>query len=227
MTEALEEAYRLHHSTRERAGFAILEKERGNLFSRLIGTGKKVLDLGCRDGTLTRYFTEGNDVTGADIDSEALENTRRDLGIHTIRFDLNAGRWPIEAASFDIVVAAEVLEHLYFPERVLERVVRLLRPGGMLAGSVPNAFSLKCRLRYITGSKRGTPLQDQMHINQFEWHEFERLLYGHFSRVRLYPLGNSRWGLRDAIPALFSFGIGFCAHLEDNNHSYGQKETIT
>jgi len=214
MTTTLEEAYRRHHSSHEREGFAILEEERGALFCRLIGTGKKVLDIGCRDGTLTRHFIAGNDVTGADIDAHALERAAGMLGIRTMQFDLNGPNWPFEPASFDVVVAAEVLEHLFNPEQVLEHISRILKPGGMLVGSVPNAFSLKCRLRYLVGSKRGTPLADPMHINQFSWQEMKGLLDDEFVRVSLMPLGRKTGGLRDIAPSLFAFGIAFRAFTQ-------------
>lgn len=209
MTNSTESVYRTHHAGRRREGFSILEEERGNLFRRLIGTGKKVLDLGCRDGTLTRHFTEGNDVIGADVDTHALAEASK-LGIRTVQFDFNASGWPLEPASYDVVVAAEVVEHLFFPELALERIKQLLKPGGMLVGSVPNAFSLKCRLRYLFANKRGTPLADPMHINQFGWHEFDHLLQAQFNEVSLYPLG--RWErLMRISPGLFAFGIGFSA----------------
>jgi len=188
----------------------LLEGERGELFRRLIGTGNKVLDLGCRDGALTRHFVEGNDVTGVDVDTEALAAASA-LGIKTVSFDFNTPDWPVESGTFDAVVAAEVIEHLYFPDQVLERIFRVLRSGGLLVGSVPNAFTLKCRLKYLHASKRGTPLADPMHINQFGWDEFRKLLNRHFIDVRLHPLGKRWAGLRNVFPAMLSYGIGFSA----------------
>lgn len=213
MTDSLEAAYRHHHSTNEREGFSILEDERGALFKELIGTGRKVLDLGCRDGTLTRHFALGNNVTGADVDSHALAKAESSLGIRTVQMDLNAPVWSLEPAAFDVVVAAEVVEHLFFPGRTLKNIKRLLRPGGLFVGSVPNAFSLKCRLRYLRADKRGTPMADPMHINQFGWNEFRQLLSSEFTEVRLHPLGRLLYGMRDAQPALFAFGIGFSARI--------------
>src|SRR3989338_2279364 len=115
MTQSLEQNYQKHHSDRRRGGFAILEKERGVLFKKLVGTGKKVLDLGCRDGVITKYFVEGNDVTGADIDSSSLKNVQKNFGIEILHFDVQSDDWPIQSESFDVVVAGELLEHLYFP----------------------------------------------------------------------------------------------------------------
>jgi 2-polyprenyl-3-methyl-5-hydroxy-6-metoxy-1,4-benzoquinol methylase len=55
-----------------RYGFIYRVGERGPQFAAWIGTGKRVLDLGCRDGSLTRYYVEGNIVVGVDIDQQAL-----------------------------------------------------------------------------------------------------------------------------------------------------------
>ncbi len=134
------------------------------------------------------------------------------MGIRTVRLDLNAENWPLERGGYDVVVAAEVLEHVYYPERVLQRIHEVLRRDGIFVGSVPNAFSMKCRLRYLTGSKRGTPLADPTHINQFEWHEFGRLLGSSFDKVDLYALGRWRRLMR-IYPPWFAFGIAFRAKL--------------
>jgi|SRR3989344_2892384 len=211
MISGIEQAYRKHHQERRREGFAILETERGALFKKLIGTGKKILDLGCRDGVITKYFVEGNDVNGVDIDAGALENAKSALNIKTVHFDLNQADWPLERGIFDAVVATEIVEHLYFPEAFLKRISNLIKPGGFLVGSVPNAFSLKCRIKYVFADKRGTPLQDPMHINQFSWQEFKKLLKNDFVEIKLFPLGKKYGGLTKIFPGLFAHSIAFSA----------------
>src|SRR3989344_7967159 len=157
--DPLDKIYQSHHSSGNRYDRSLFKNERGAFFIRHIGTGKKVLDIGCRDGVLTSTYCAGNTVLGIDIDSAALETAKRNLGIDTMQFNLTDD-WPLPAASFDVVVAGEVLEHLYFPEKVIERVARTLKPNGIFLGSVPNAFSLKNRIRLFFGRKRNTPLND-------------------------------------------------------------------
>lgn len=211
MSNTLENVYREHHHSKRRGRFAILEKERGELFQKLIGQEKKVLDLGCRDGVITKYFIKDNDVTGNDIDSEALAEAGHSLGIKTLHFDIQDGKWPVEPNSFDVVVAGELLEHVYFPEKVIQKVSEILKPGGYFIGSVPHAFALKNRVRYLFNIKKGTPLEDAMHVNHFAWNEFKSLLAGSFKEVTLYPLGRSYGGLKSKIPALFAYAIAFKA----------------
>jgi len=215
MTQSLEQNYQKHHSDRRRGGFAILEKERGVLFKKLVGTGKKVLDLGCRDGVITKYFVEGNDVTGADIDSSSLESINKNLGVKTLHLDIQSDSWPIQPESFDAVVAGELLEHLYFPAEVVARVNKILKPGGLFVGSVPNAYALKNRIKYLFAIKRGTPLEDPMHINQFSWQELEEILKSNFTGVKLYPLGNPHHGFTGKFPAFLAHSIAFYAKKDE------------
>lgn len=78
-------------------------------------------------------------------------------------------------------------------------------------GTDPNAFALKNRIRYLFAVKRGTPLEDPMHINQFSWGELEGILTKNFSRAKLFPLGNKYFGLTEEFPALLAHSIAFCA----------------
>lgn len=207
--QSLEGIYTTHHRDRRGESFILQGDIRGAFLKETIGTGKKVLDIGCRDGALTGYYAQGNEVLGLDIDSDALARAQAKFGIETKHTDLH-GDWGVPANSFDVVVAAEVVEHLYYPDVVLEKIRMALRSGGMLVGSVPNAFSLANRLRFLRGTKKGTPLSDPTHINQFSRPEFESLLKKYFHEVEIIPLG--RFSFFDKFfPGLFSFMILFRA----------------
>jgi 2-polyprenyl-3-methyl-5-hydroxy-6-metoxy-1,4-benzoquinol methylase len=211
----VEQVYRYHHGTRRGEGFNILSKERGSFLREKIGKGKRILDIGCRDGALTAAFAEGNEVLGLDIDTHSLEVARRKLGIETRHMDLNA-EWDLEPGSFDVVVAAEVLEHLYYPGKVVEKISDVLRRGGILVGSVPHAFSLQNRIKYLLGMKRGSPLQDPTHINHFSYKEFRALLSTHFQNIEMRPLTTRRYRwLRFLFPYLFAHTFLFCGVKKD------------
>jgi SAM-dependent methyltransferase len=150
-----------------------------------------VLDVGCRAGALTRLYAAENDVVGLDVDREALAEAAK-LGIETVWADAEE-RLPFADASFDVVVSAELLEHLREPRRVVEEVGRVLRPGGKLVGSVPNAYRLKNRLRFLAGRPAES---NPTHLHMFRPQEVLALLEGFEDRrlefvvgrfVRLHP----------------------------------------
>ncbi|OGG48256.1 hypothetical protein A3G63_02460 [Candidatus Kaiserbacteria bacterium RIFCSPLOWO2_12_FULL_52_8] len=212
MRTSLEHLYGTHH-TAQRGEFFVLHGDvRGSFFKKSIGTGKRILDIGCRDGALTKSFSEGNSVVGVDIDSEALIRARKTVGIETKHIDLN-GEWGIDPASYDVVVAAEVLEHLYYPVLVIGKVSRVLKEGGIFVGSVPNAFSLKNRFRYLVMRKKGTPLEDPTHINHFTIAELRDALRARFALVEIVGYGRLGW-LARAFPQIFAFGLLFIAHSD-------------
>jgi len=99
MNETLNKIYQSHHASRRRGGFAVLEKERGELFTKFLGKNKRILDIGCRDGVITKYFLPGNIVIGVDIDSVILEEAKKNLNIDTFNLDLQQ-EWPFEQSRF-------------------------------------------------------------------------------------------------------------------------------
>ncbi|MEK7227472.1 MAG: class I SAM-dependent methyltransferase [Patescibacteria group bacterium] len=211
MTYSQRDIYRHHHSHHREAGFSVLKDDRGKLLRNLIGEGKTILDIGCRDGALTKFFLKGNTVLGVDIDDIALDLASK-LGIETMKLDLNGNWSELKGRKFDVVVAGEVLEHLYYPDQVLEKMKSLLNLGGMLMGSVPNAFSLKNRLRYLLGTKRHTPLSDPTHINQFSEIELQAILRRYFKEVEIRGLGRYQT-LAKLSPNLFAFDLFFMGKL--------------
>lgn len=212
MVSPLEDMYTTHHKGGRRKGFSILETDRGELFRILVGEGKQVLDIGCRDGTLTRYFIKGNTVLGIDIDTVLLKEAHENLGIETATFDLNGSWSDVSGRTFSAVVAGEVLEHLFFPSEICKKVRAVLEIEGVFVGSVPNAFTLKHRLRYLFASKAHTPLSDPTHINHFSVHELRAMLLKHFDEVTIYGLGRYTF-LSRYFPSLFAFDLVFCAKV--------------
>ncbi|MFZ6015910.1 MAG: class I SAM-dependent methyltransferase [Patescibacteria group bacterium] len=207
---SLQQIYESHHASKRSQGFSIMEKDRGELLKKNIGVGKKVLDIGCRDGALTKWFAEGNQVLGADIDSVSLDRAKQQLGIDTLFVDLNGDWQELGDQKYDVIVAGEILEHLYYPANVVDKVKSRLNPGGLFLGSVPNAFNLKHRLRYLMGNKQGTPLEDPTHITQFSVAELSGMLSKYFTDFEIIGLGRYK-KLANLNPNLFAFDLFFVA----------------
>jgi len=195
----LSERYEQHHRERRDDGDFVFVPERIPLLVAAVGRGKRVLDLGCRSGALTRHFLEGNSVVGLDVDAAALEKASA-LGIEPVQANVD-DPLPFDDASFDAVVAGELFEHLQFPDALVAEIGRVLRPGGVLAGSVPNAFRVQSRLRFLRGKP---PEDDPTHLRMFSPAALRRLLRG-FERVELRFVGgryarlNARLLARDLV----------------------------
>lgn len=180
----LEEIYQKHHARGSRYGYLVCHGARVPFLRKWIGTKKQILDLGCRDGILTQSYAEGNEVIGVDIDRKALQLCKERLGIETQWLDLNQ-EWPWEKERFDVIIACEIIEHLFVLETFLERVSRTLKKGGLFIGSVPNAFRMRNRIKFLWGKEYEN---DPTHVRQFSYEKLESILKNYFKEVEIFPL---------------------------------------
>lgn len=172
--EQLSERYEAHHRASRSNEFVFGGADRAErIAARVGGPGRRVLDLGCRYGALTRWYLDGNDVVGIDVDREALAEAAT-LGIDTHYGDVEEAL-PFPDASFDVVVAGELLEHVREPGDVVGEAARVLKPGGRLVASVPNAFRFKNRIRFALGRR---PETDPTHLHIFRPDDVRTLLAG-------------------------------------------------
>ena len=114
-----------------------------------VGPGDRLLDLGCGAGRHAfEAYRRGADVVAFDADHGELRQVAsmttamRDAGegppgaaARPVGGDATA--MPFGDAAFDRVIAAEVLEHVPADRRALAEIARVLRPGGLLAVTVP------------------------------------------------------------------------------------------
>lgn len=172
---------------KRRYNFLYVGEERANLIRNLVGKGKYILDLGCRDGTLTKYFIEENRVVGLDIDKEALSICKDKLGIEMVWHNVNE-RLPFDDFSFDVVVAAELLEHIYYPPFLIKEIRRILKGNGYFIGSLPNALYIKNRLKFLIGNVD----TDLLCLHSFSLSSLNYLLKSYFSEIFIFPIAGGR-----------------------------------
>ncbi len=135
----------------------------------------KVLDLGCSDGSLgQRIGSLGHHVTGVDVEQLPGVTDRLD---DFILADLDQGIPDTIDGTFDLVLCADVIEHVRRPDQLLRDAHRLLAPGGSLIASIPNFGHWYPRTRSALGlfdyDRRG--ILDNTHIRFFTRRSFERL----------------------------------------------------
>src|SRR5688572_26501638 len=106
--------------------------------------GDKIVEVGCGDGYYLYILSNlkmGLHLTGVDFDRRALESARQNLKGKSVRLvygDLMTGL-PFANSSFDKVIMSEVLEHLPSDIKGLREIRRILKKGGKLILTVPNA----------------------------------------------------------------------------------------
>lgn len=108
-----------------------------------VGKGLAVLDVGCGDGLLSEPISKmGNNVTSIDLPTITKVACKRHVS-SVVSGD--AEKLAFADNSFDVVLASEVVEHLWNPESFLAESYRVLKPKGYLIIETPEG---KEGLRY-------------------------------------------------------------------------------
>jgi SAM-dependent methyltransferase len=150
------------------------------------GQGRRVLDAGCAGGYIARELVaRGYHVTG--IDLVRLPDFPAEVDF--IAADLDRGLPPLDR-TFDLVLCADVLEHLRDPLRLLVDIRRYLAPGGRLIASLPNSGNAYFRANILLGRfpQHDKGLFDRTHVRFFTWDGWVDLLgRGGFHILEVQP----------------------------------------
>jgi 2-polyprenyl-3-methyl-5-hydroxy-6-metoxy-1,4-benzoquinol methylase len=136
---------------------------------RLVGSGRRVLDVGCAGGYLAeRLVAQGNTVVGLEVDPAAAARAER-FCERVLVGDVETIELPFEPGSFDVVLCGDVLEHLRDPGVFLARVRPLLAPRGRLVLTTPNVANWAIRLSLLFGRWRygDKGILDRTHTHLF------------------------------------------------------------
>ncbi|MCK4912063.1 MAG: class I SAM-dependent methyltransferase [Thermodesulfovibrionales bacterium] len=107
--------------------------------------GPKVLEIGAGRGAFTKRLHEaGFDISACDISGEGFLYDK----VPFTEANISQGL-PYEDSSYGMVVAVEVMEHLFDHERIFSECARVLKEGGLFLISTPNILSLKSRMRFL------------------------------------------------------------------------------
>lgn len=135
----------------------------------LVGSGKRVLDVGCSSGYLARpLVARGCTVVGLELDPAAAAEAR-DVCEEVLVGDVETMELPFERGSFDVVLCGDLVEHLRDPDAFLARVRPFLKPDGRLVLTTPNVANWAMRLGLLAGrwtyTERG--ILDRTHTRLF------------------------------------------------------------
>jgi 2-polyprenyl-3-methyl-5-hydroxy-6-metoxy-1,4-benzoquinol methylase len=147
---------------------------------QLVGTDRRVLELGPATGHMTRVLRDrGCTVVGIEVDPE-MANQAAEFAERVIVGNLDELDLDEELGSdrFDVIVAADVLEHLTDPLSALRRLTRFLAPEGCFVISLPNIAHGSVRIALLQGhfNYRNVGLMDVTHLRFFTRESIDDLL---------------------------------------------------
>lgn len=167
-----------------------------------VRAGDRVLDVGCGEGRFTAELARaGASVVGIDVAEEPLDRARElDPGLD-LRLVDGEGPWELADASFDVVWAGEVIEHVLDTAAWLSEVRRVLRSGGSLLLSTPAHG--RVRLLGLALSRRAFALHFDPLGDHLRFYSRETLtgLVGDFGfeRLEVRSVGGFPWARRLAL----------------------------
>ncbi|HST50035.1 methyltransferase domain-containing protein [Jatrophihabitans sp.] len=136
----------------------------------------RVLDLGCSGGRLSERIRQlGHKVVG--VDGMEIPGVR-DRVDDFVLGDLEDGIPEAAGGDFDVVIAADVIEHVRYPEKLLRQMVEVLAPTGQIVISTPNFGHWYSRGRVAAGAfdydRRG--ILDETHLRFFSRKSLRRTI---------------------------------------------------
>jgi len=148
-------------------------------FAAAFSGGADVLDAGCGSGYGSEQLHGARSVTAFDLSRDAIEYAKEKFSrpaVHFLRASCES--IPFADASFDLMIAFELIEHLERWPELISEARRVLRPGGVLLVSTPN------RKYYAESRAEAGP--NPWHVHEFEYAEFESALKEIFPHVRMW-----------------------------------------
>ncbi|WP_168204839.1 glycosyltransferase [Noviherbaspirillum sp. UKPF54] len=149
--------------------------------TRMVGKNKRVLELGCGYGVMTKVFAEHNGchVFGIEIDA-ASASMAEPYCEKLLIADLDTLDWDAALGQnqFEVIVAADVIEHLRDPLKCLAEMQRFLTPDGYIVISIPNVAhnGIISELLNEDFAYRRVGLLDETHIRFFAWKSLKKAL---------------------------------------------------
>lgn len=159
------------------------------IVNQLNPENKNILDVGCYDGTfLSLVKNKNNNFFGIEASEWGIEEARgKGIEINQYFFD-DKTKLPYEDNFFNIVVAGEIIEHIYDTDFFLEEIYRVLKLEGKFLISTPNVASFGRRLMLLFGKNPIMEISPNEpdssgHIRYFTFETLKKILKKHKFKI--------------------------------------------
>lgn len=162
----------------------------------------RVLEIGCADVSTLVWIREklsSSWVGGVELFEEAAEKARK--RVDWVAYgNIETMKLPFEAASMDLILCLDVLEHLVDPWAVVRDLHRLLKPGGTFIASIPNVRHARVSVSLLFGGQWNyvdLGVLDRTHLRFFTRSTAVRLVECSGLKVdRIMPKVSRQWKWR-------------------------------
>lgn len=139
------------------------------------------LDVGCGCGGMAaRLSQRGIVVDGISWNREELQSAER-FCRSTIQCDLNQTTPDLGSDSYDLIICSHLLEHIAYPDNLLDALLRSLKPEGYFLVAIPNVMFWRDRLKLMRGrwNYESSGTFDYTHLRWYTRESMAQLLQKH------------------------------------------------
>ncbi len=146
----------------------------------MVKNNSDVLEIGCSTGFMSKYLKEKKDcrVVGVEINSSAANKAKlfcKQVIVGNIEDDSVFNEID---AMFDVIIFADVLEHLVTPDKILLKIKKFLKSDGFILISIPNIAYWRIRKNLLFGKFEYTTegILDKTHLRFFTLKSIKKMI---------------------------------------------------
>lgn len=137
---------------------------------------------------------------------------------HEFNQDIDKGEFPIKTGTYDFVLCHQTLEHVMYPDRVIQEMIRVAKKEGIFFFSLPNEYNFILRLYYLLGKKTIMDESFQvvakhLHIHKPRVKDILELFSKHLRILQVQYIWQSRSSMNSSLARIVDKPINLLAKI--------------
>lgn len=134
-----------------------------------------ILDIGCGNGGIREYVNKSTKIDGITISQEEYNICLSKLDnvyLHNLENGL-----PSLNKHYDVIIASHIIEHIAYPERLLNDIKNIMKDADILIVALPNVMHYKSRIQILKGNfnYENTGVMDYTHLRWYTFNSAQKL----------------------------------------------------